>query len=313
MQTVDNEADFALPSGDLTYGIGEPATGIDSYATVSDLDTADYNGGGLTVTITAGGSSNDRLDVRNTGTDAGQIGVSGSTISYGGVTIGTKSGGTGTTPLSITFNSTAATPEAAQALVRSVTYQNVDANAAPQSRTLSFALADGDGGVSTVTKNDHHPAYAHLQLPAGCGRWLWASTPVLWTPRFTLIFRILPTRQVTMRADCGLIIILWPCSLRIRCNVSSSSRTCLAPVPARFPPGAKIVFAELTMNVTDSGHGALFNRMLGDWDEYVTFNSLGGGIQLDGIEAVSGTNSFMGDQAHNTTIRDRPQADWRYR
>jgi len=48
-ETIDNEAAFALPSGDLTYGIGEPATGIDGYATVSDLDTADYNGGGLTL------------------------------------------------------------------------------------------------------------------------------------------------------------------------------------------------------------------------------------------------------------------------
>ena len=82
----------------------------------------------------------------------GQIGVSGSTITYEGVAIGTKSGGTGTTPLAITFTSAAATPAAAQALVRSVTYQNVDANAAPQSRTLSFALSDGDGGVSTVMK-----------------------------------------------------------------------------------------------------------------------------------------------------------------
>src|ERR1051325_4513720 len=150
--TVDNEADFKLPSGDFTYGIGEAAKGIDGYATLSDSDTADYNGGGLTVTITAGGTGSDRLDVRNVGTGTGQIGVSGSTISYEGVAIGTKSGGTGATPLSITFNSAAATPAAAQALSRVITYQNVDTNAAPQSRTVSFALADGVGGVSTVPK-----------------------------------------------------------------------------------------------------------------------------------------------------------------
>ncbi len=75
------------------------------------------------------------------------------TITYEGVAIGTKSGGTGTTPLSITFSSAAATPAAAEALVRSLTYQNTDANAAPQNRTLTFALSDGHGGVSTVTKN----------------------------------------------------------------------------------------------------------------------------------------------------------------
>jgi hypothetical protein len=300
METVDNEADFALPSGALTYGAGEPATGIDSYATVSDLDTADYNGGGLTVTITAGGSSNDRLDVRNTGTDPGQIGVSGSTISYGGVTIGTKSGGTGTTPLAITFTSTAATPEAAQALARSVTYRNVDAKAAPQTRTLSFVLADGDGGVSTVTKTINirllriysfqqgadggfglytnaldtqiHPDFPNTPYPAGY------SANGLWIDYNPLA--VLPTDQMQ-------------CFLKFTDLFGTG--------PGQIPAGAKIVFAELTMNVADSGHGARFNRMLGDWDETITFTSVGDGIALDDVEAVSGTNAFLGDQAHNTT------------
>ncbi len=77
VSTIDNEPNFALSAGDTTYGIGEPPTGIDGYATVTDLDTANYNGGGLTVTITAGGASSDRLDVRNIGTGVGEIGVAG--------------------------------------------------------------------------------------------------------------------------------------------------------------------------------------------------------------------------------------------
>jgi hypothetical protein len=299
-ETVDNEADFALPSGDLTYGIGEPATGIDSYATVSDIDTADYNGGGLTVTITAGGSSNDRLDVRNTGTDPGQIGVSGSTISYGGVTIGTKSGGTGTTPLAITFTSAAATPEAVQALARVVTYQNVDANAAPQSRTLSFVLADGDGGFSTLPKNIILRKMRIYSFQQGADGGFGLYTSAL----DTQIHPEFPTTPYPAGySTAGLWIDYNPNATlpeidQMQCFLKFTDL--FGTGPGQIPAGAKIVFAELIMNVSNNGHGARFNRMLGDWDEGVTFESLGDGVQLDGIEAIPGTNSFLGDQAHNT-------------
>ena len=297
--TLDNEADLELPSGTLTYGSGDAATGIDGYATVSDGDTADYDTGSLTVTITASGHADDRLDVRNDGTGPGQIGVAGAAVSYEGVNIGTKSGGTGLTPLAITFNS-AATPTAAQALARAITYRNVNANLAPQSRTLSVVLADGDGGVSTETKaisirlmriysyqqeadggfgaylgaldTQIHHQFPNNSFPAGY------SASGLWIDYDTT--SLLPTDQMQ-------------CFLKFT-NIFGAG-------PGQIPLGAKIVFAEIVMNVTDSGHGARFNRMLGDWDENVTFNSLADGISLDDIEAVSGTNTFLGDEAHNTT------------
>ena len=298
--TLDNEAVLTLPSGTFTYGIGEAAKGIDGYATVNDPDTADYNGGSLAVTITASATTSDRLDVRNIGTGTGQISVSGSTVSYEGVAIGTKSGGVGVTPLSITFNSAAATPAAAQALARAISYQNVDASAAPQSRTLSFALADGDGGVSTVGKaitirlmridsyqqdadggfgvftsaldTQIHHEFPDTPYPAGY------SAAGLWIDFDTL--SVIPEDQMQ-------------CFIKFTNLVGNAD--------GQIPLGAKIVFAELIMNVADSGHGARFNRMLGDWDEGITFNSVGNGIQLDNIEAVSGTNAFLGDEAANTT------------
>lgn len=298
--TLDNEADFALPSGTFTYGIGETAKGIDGYATINDPDTADYNGGSLTVTITAGGNASDRLDVRNLGTGPGQISVAGNTVSYEGVAIGTKGGGVGLTALSIAFNSASATPAAAQALVRAISYQNVDANAAPQSRALSFALADGDGGISSVAKSviirlmridsyqqdadggfgivtnaldtQIHHEFPSTAYPAGY------SASGLWIDFDTL--SVIPEDQMQ-------------CFIKFTNLIGNAA--------GQIPAGAKIVFAELILNVTDSGHGARFNRMLGDWDETVTFDSLGSGIQLDDIEAVSGTNAFLGDQAANTT------------
>ncbi len=298
--TLDNEVAFVLPSGDFTYGIGEAAKGIDGYATLNDPDTVDYSGGGLTVTIAAGASGSDLLDVRNTGTDIGQIGVAGGSITYQGAIIGTKAGGTGGAPLTITFTTAAATPEAAQALVRSVTYQNTNANLSPQTQTLSFAVADGDGGLSTAMKTiiirlmrvdsyqqngdggfglytgamdtQIHHQFPQTAYPAGysaSGLWLDYDTASL-----------LPEDQMQ-------------CFLKFT-NLFGAS-------PGQIPAGAKIVFAELIMNVTDSGHGARFNRMLVDWDEGVTFESLGSGIALDDTEAVSGTNAFLGDQSQNTT------------
>ena len=138
----------------VTFTQGSGAVLIDSggNATVSDSDSADFAGGNLTVAISANGvASEDLLGLRNQGTGAGQIGVSGSTVSYGGVTIGSLSGGTGGANLVVTFNANA-NAAAVQALVRNLTYENSNAgNAIGQaSRTLSITLNDGDGGTSAA-------------------------------------------------------------------------------------------------------------------------------------------------------------------
>src|SRR5206468_8360109 len=64
----------------------------------------------------ANGAPEDRLGIRHQGTAAGQIGVNGSEISYGGTPIGTATGGeSGSSPLVVTFNAEA-TPAAAQSV-----------------------------------------------------------------------------------------------------------------------------------------------------------------------------------------------------
>ncbi|WP_289132287.1 Ig-like domain-containing protein [Pseudomonas sp. BCRC 81390] len=138
----------------VTFTQGSGAVLIDSggNATVSDSDSADFAGGNLTVAISANGvASEDVLGLRNQGTGAGQIGVSGSTVSYGGVTIGSVTGGSGGANLVVTFNANA-NAAAVQALVRNLTYENSNAgNAIGQaSRTLSITLNDGDGGTSAA-------------------------------------------------------------------------------------------------------------------------------------------------------------------
>ncbi|MGQ0667284.1 MAG: DUF4347 domain-containing protein [Nitrospiraceae bacterium] len=135
----------------LAYNEGDGVVAIEQggNATVSDVDSVDFDTGSLVVSFAAGSdSAEDVLAIRNEGTGAGQIGVSGSNVTYGGVTIGTFAGGSGGANLIVTFNSSA-TPAAAQALIRNITYQNTDTDAPTTgARTVRFELTDGDGGSS---------------------------------------------------------------------------------------------------------------------------------------------------------------------
>ncbi|MEI2831005.1 Ig-like domain-containing protein [Pseudomonas mosselii] len=137
-----------------TFSQGAGSVLLDSggNATVTDSDSVDFAGGNLTVAVSANGvAGEDVLGIRNQGNGAGQIGVSGNTVSYGGVAIGTYTGGTGGANLVLTFNGNA-TAAAVQAVVRNLTYDNSNAaNSIGQAtRTLSVTVNDGDGGTSSA-------------------------------------------------------------------------------------------------------------------------------------------------------------------
>ena len=158
----------AIEGGALAYTEDAAATPITASTTVTDADSTDFATGTLTVDYSAGGLADDRLEIRNQGTTAGLIGVSGANVTYGGTTIGTFTGGTGTTPLEVTLNASA-TPTATQALVRNITYDNVSDNPATN-RTVRFVLTDGDGGTSapatrqiTVTGTNDAPVLSGIE------------------------------------------------------------------------------------------------------------------------------------------------------
>lgn len=133
----------------LAYTENSPATLIDPTATVTDSDSPNLNTGTLTANLSNTGTADDRLTIVNQGIAADQIGVSGTTVTYGGTPIGTFTGGVGTNPLVVTFNS-AATPAIAQALLRNLAYSNVSDAPSTTNRTVSFVLADGANGISTA-------------------------------------------------------------------------------------------------------------------------------------------------------------------
>jgi Domain of unknown function (DUF4347)/FG-GAP-like repeat len=139
---------ISLPGSAIAYAENATAVLLDPSATVSDNDSANFNTGQLTVRLIAGATGADRLSIRNQGTAVGQIGIAGSNITFAGVTIGTFTGGTGITPLVITFNNSS-NPINTQALLRNLTYENSSDTPSTAPRTVELILTDGDGGTST--------------------------------------------------------------------------------------------------------------------------------------------------------------------
>ncbi|HVI87006.1 MAG TPA: VCBS domain-containing protein, partial [Dongiaceae bacterium] len=146
---IDLNGAAAGTSATLSYLANGAPTAISPSAAVSDVDSADFNGGSLKVSFTTNGTNADQLMIQNQGTGAGQIGVTGSNVTYGGVIIGTFSGGTNGSDLIITFNSATATQAAVQALTDHILYSNSSANPSTSPRTVTFTVNDGDGGAST--------------------------------------------------------------------------------------------------------------------------------------------------------------------
>ena len=80
---------ITLPKGvvDLLYVEADGPKAIDNEATVTDSDSANFDNGKLTITLT-NATANDRLAITNQGSGTGEIGVSGNDVSYEGTPIG---------------------------------------------------------------------------------------------------------------------------------------------------------------------------------------------------------------------------------
>ena len=143
---------------------GSP-TIIDGTITLADADSTDFDGGTLSVGISSGGATGDRLSVWNQGTGVGEIGVSGNDVTYGGTIIGSFSGGLNSvSPLVINLNANA-NVMSTQALMRNITFWNTSDNPATAARTIDFSLTDGDGGTgNTISQSATVTAIADVPI-----------------------------------------------------------------------------------------------------------------------------------------------------
>jgi hypothetical protein len=137
-------------SATLAFSEGNGITAIAPAATVTDVDSPDFGGGTLTVTLTQVHSGDFIFLLDGNGI----VGTPGApnTLSYNGVQIGTYT----STQTTYTFTFDAdATPAAVEALTRQMGFGNQLDSVTSGDRTVTYALADGDGGsaqaVATVT------------------------------------------------------------------------------------------------------------------------------------------------------------------
>lgn len=166
-----------LPTSQVTYVEDAGPLLIADQSLVADQNSTDFGSGRLEVTLAANGAATDVLDIADEGTGAGQIGHAdgSSTITYGGAVIGTLSGGTGGTALTVTLTGNA-TPAATQALLRRLTFRSTSQAPSAATRTVRVVVTDDLGFSSTpadrqvlVQPVNDAPVVAALELTTAAG------------------------------------------------------------------------------------------------------------------------------------------------
>ncbi len=133
----------------VAYGHGKAPVVIDGNADLADSDATTWNNTTLRVAVLANASSFDRLAIRNQGVLEGQVGVSGNSVTFGGVVVGTFSGGQGSTPLVLNFGPNA-TFTAVRAVLRNLTYANLSNTPDTRPRFLGLTFTDSTGRTSNL-------------------------------------------------------------------------------------------------------------------------------------------------------------------
>ena len=126
----------------VNYIVGASPISVDSGASVIDTNCANFSSGTLKISIITNVQPEDTLAINNQGTNATQIGVSGSNVTYSGTVIGSVSGGLGSTNLAIALNSSCSLA-ALTNLLQNVTYHYYPStNESIARRTVQFVLND---------------------------------------------------------------------------------------------------------------------------------------------------------------------------
>jgi hypothetical protein len=133
-------------SGSVAYKTGTAPVLLAPTGKLTDADTIKFTGGTLTVGIAANAQATDVVSIRNQGNGAGQVGYFGGFVRFGGVTVGTVSGGIAGSNLVITFNVNA-TLAVVNAVLKNITFSTTTTGLP---RTLTFSMTDGKGGISTT-------------------------------------------------------------------------------------------------------------------------------------------------------------------
>jgi ELWxxDGT repeat protein len=127
-----------------TYTENTPRVHVFPAATITDPDTTIFTGGILTIHNTNGQTTDSLAIVPNS-----SITVSGVNVAYNGTTIGTLTGGSGTTPLVITLNNQATVARVRLVLI-AVGFADSSNTPSTAARTITVRVTDGQGGTSQL-------------------------------------------------------------------------------------------------------------------------------------------------------------------
>jgi hypothetical protein len=168
-----------LTSPPVSYTENDATRILDPNGIVADVDSADFKTGTLTVSFSAGGTVNDVLEI----VVSGNVTLNNNSILVNQKNVGSFSGGTGGSPLVISW-SPQARPAEAQAVLRQIGYRNTSESPDTTQRTVDFVLTDGDGGTSNtaqqtinVTSLNDVPTATNLRRATPPWPWTTSSSP----------------------------------------------------------------------------------------------------------------------------------------
>jgi hypothetical protein len=160
-------AALVLSSAPAFYVVSNGPINMDTNAMVNDGHSINFAGGLLTVAVVTNANAEDELAVSSQGTNAGQIGVQGATISYGGAAFATLSQTSNSLVFALGTNSLSS--GTLTALLRQVTFATDDAST--NSRVIQAELDYGSNSVfaSRVVVLDRAPVANDVVIMATKG------------------------------------------------------------------------------------------------------------------------------------------------
>ncbi|HEY2248453.1 MAG TPA: DUF4347 domain-containing protein [Bradyrhizobium sp.] len=143
-----NDAPVVTAGGTLAYTENDGPKVIAAGASVTDVDSADFNTGSLTVAVSGSHVEDQLLILQDATVDVEAGGI----VSVNGNVIGTidvTHNGVNGASLEIDFNSANATPGAVTTLMDHIEYRDSSDDPSTAARTVTFTVNDGDGGTAT--------------------------------------------------------------------------------------------------------------------------------------------------------------------
>lgn len=141
-----NDPPEVVVGGTLVFPEDSRPLAIAGAGLITDGDSPIFRNGKLTVSI-ANPKPNDALSIFHRPNSITRIGVAGNQVYYDRRSIGTVTGGIGSTPLVIALNANASTI-AVQSLLRNINFQHTGDIPIQETRIIQVFVEDGEGGRS---------------------------------------------------------------------------------------------------------------------------------------------------------------------